>query len=303
LAFPEAFLERAPRLIYTSFAFAKEEQHLTEGKGSTMSQPWFKISLAEWSLNKTIWAGKMTNLDFPRIAKRDFGIDCVEYVDQFFADKGGDDAYFAELKKCCDDEGVTSGLIMLDTPGAYAASDKAVRETAIEKACVFMHGAAQLGCYAIRINAPGDGTPEEHAKRMIESGFRLAEYAATLNLYVLIENHGGLSSDPNWLVPIMEQVNHPNFGSLPDFGNFAPETDRYDGVKRLMPYAKAVSAKASNFSEDGLCVETDYFKMMSIVKEAGFRGYIGIESGHKDQEHEPDAIRMTHDLLKRFLSE
>lgn len=267
-------------------------------------QPWFKISLAEWSLNKTIRAGKMTNMDFPRVSKQEYGIDCVEYVDQLFADKYGDEAYFAELKKCCEDEGVTSGLIMLDTPGAYAASDKATRETAIEKACVWMNGAAQLGCYAIRINAPGDGTPEEQAKRMAESSIRLADYAAKLNIHVLIENHGGLSSDPKWLLSVAKLVGgHPHFGLLPDFGNFGPESDRYDGVKSFMPYAKAISAKASNFTEDHLCAETDYFKMMPIVKAAGFRGYIGIESGHEKQEGEADAIRWTHDLLKRFLND
>jgi len=266
-----------------------------------MSQPWFKVSLAEWSLNKTIRAGKMTNMDFPRIAKREYGIDCVEYVDQLFADKAGDEAYFAELKKCCDDEGVTSGLIMLDTPGAYAASDKATRETAFEKACVWMQGAAQLGCYAIRINAPGDGPAEEQVKRMAESSIRLADYAAKLNLYVLIENHGGLSSDPEWLMGVTKQVGgHPNFGLLPDFGNFGPETDRYEAVKSFMPHAKAVSAKAGQFDEQGNCLETDYYKMMDIVKAAGFTGYIGIESWAELQEDEPKAIRLTRDLLVRI---
>ena len=249
-------------------------------------EPLFEISLAEWSLNKTLRRKKMTNLDFPTVAKREFGIDCVEYVDQFFRDKARDQAYLKELKSRADGEGVKSGLIMLDTNGPLGHAEATRRNAAVEKTYEWIEAATFLGCHTVRINARGGGSPEELKGRIVESCSRLADFARERDINVVIENHGGPSSDPVWLTSVMKAVNKPNFGTLPDFGNFPAPVNRYDAVEMFMPFAKAVSAKSSRFTPEGLCEETDYFRMMRIVRDHGYTGHVGVESGARKQEGE-----------------
>jgi sugar phosphate isomerase/epimerase len=270
---------------------------------ATASKEPFKISLAEWSLHKTLQAGKMTNLDFPRVAKRDFDIDCIEFVDQFFADKAEDKAYLAELKKRADDEGVKMGLIMIDTTGDLGAADKSTRDKNVEKTFAWIDAAAYLGCQTVRINARGPQTADELRAHIVESGTRLADHAAKQNINIVIENHGGLSSDPDWLVKTFREINRANFGALPDFGNWPDELNRYDAVEALMPFAKAVSAKSMKFTPEGEVAETDFRRMMRIVRDAGYHGYVGVESSVESQEEEADAIRKTRDLLKTVREE
>jgi L-ribulose-5-phosphate 3-epimerase len=260
----------------------------------------FKISLAEWSLVKNLRARKLTNLDFPRVARREFDIDCVEFVDQFFADKAGDMGYLKQLKKRAEDEGVTMGLIMLDTNGQLGAAEKAQRDRAVEKTLPWIDAARFLGCRAVRVNARGPDDPQELRRGVADSCARLADYAAGRGINVVIENHGGPSSDPVWLTSVMKDVNKPNFGTLPDFGNFPPQINRYDAVEMLMPYAKAVSAKAQTFTPTGEVTETDYPRMMRIVRDGGYNGYVGVESGAPKPEGEADAIRKARDLLRRI---
>ena len=263
----------------------------------------FRISLAEWSLVRTIQAGKMTNLDFPRVARRQFGIDTIEFVDQFFADKVGDRHYLDQLKQHARDEGVAMGLIMIDTNGPLGAAGKAERDQAVEKTFAWIDCARHLGCRTVRINASGPQDPDDLRGRIVESCIRLADHAADRQINVIIENHGGLSSDPDWLVSVMKAVNKPNFGTLPDFGNFPPAIDRYDAVEKLMPFAKAVSAKASSFTADGLCKETDYFRMLRIVLDRGYKGHIGIESGGANPDGEAEAVRLTRRLLEHIFEQ
>jgi L-ribulose-5-phosphate 3-epimerase len=267
------------------------------GLQSGSSKEPFLISLAEWSLNKTLRAGKMTNLDFPRVAKRDFNIDCIEFVDQFFADKAQDMSYLRELKTRAEGEGVKMGLIMIDTTGDFGAAEKADRDKAIEKTFPWIDAAKFLGCHTVRINARGPGSADELRDKIVESCSRLADYAAPRDLNIAIENHGKLSSDPAWLSSVMQAVNKPNFGTLPDFGNFPSDINRYDAVETLMPWAKAVSAKASRINAEGWVEETDFFKMMRIVRDFGYSSYVGIESSPSKQEEEYDYIRKTRDLL------
>jgi L-ribulose-5-phosphate 3-epimerase len=262
----------------------------------------FRISLAEWSLNKTLRAGKMTNLDFPRTA-RGLDIDCIEFVDQFFADKARDKSYLTELKKRAEGEGVKMGLIMIDTTGDLGAAEKAARDANVEKTFAWIDAAAYLGCATLRINARGPGSSDELRARIVQSGTRLADYAAKNNINVTIENHGGLSSDPQWLTAVINEINRPNFGALPDFGNFPADVNRYDAVEALMPFAKAVSAKAMKFTEDGEVAETDFRRIMRIVRDGGYNGYVGIESSVGSQEAEMDSIRKTRDLLKQIREE
>ncbi|MBI3219329.1 MAG: sugar phosphate isomerase/epimerase [Bacteroidetes bacterium] len=268
----------------------------------------FKISLAEWSLHRTLFDKKMDNLDFPVKAKNDFGISAVEYVNQFFKDKAKDSSYLAELKKRCDDNGVTSVLIMCDGEGAMADVDPKKRKEAVENHYKWVEAAKFLGCHSIRVNCYGEGSAEEVSKAGMDGLHALSEFASQSNINVIVENHGGFSSNGEWLSKVIAGVNLPNCGTLPDFGNFCLKRekdacvdnyDRYKGVTEMMPFAKGVSAKSYDFDENGNCIETDYAKMLPIVKAAGYTGHIGIEyEGGKLSEEE--GIRATKKLLERL---
>ena len=268
----------------------------------------FKISIAEWSLNKSMRNGKVDHLDFAKIARRNFDIDAIEYVNQLFADKtGGSNNYIKEMKNIADGEGVKSLLIMCDGEGALGDPDDVARKSAVENHFRWIDAAKYLGCHSIRVNAQSEGEYEEQMKLAADGLSSLTEYGAKHNINVIVENHGGLSSNGKWLSGVMEMVNHPHCGTLPDFGNFYLGTwdekgtewyDRYLGVKELMPYAKAVSAKSNEFNSDGNEKDTDYYKMMKIVLNAGYRGYVGIEYEGPELS-EMDGIGATKKLLEK----
>ena len=262
-----------------------------------VARPWFEISLAEWSLHRTIFSGKMTNLDFPRVAKQDFGIDAIEYVNQFFKDKANDKSYLKDLKDRCKSEGVKSVLIMCDGEGATGDPDQAARMKAVENHYKWVDAARFLGCHSIRVNAYSKGTPEEQARLCADGLAKLGEYATKQNINVIVENHGGFSSRGDWLTGVMQKVNMKNVGTLPDFGNFY-EYDRYKGVEEMMPFAKGVSAKTHDFGPYGDELFVDYTRLLDIVKAAGYRGRIGIEF-EGDRVSEADGIRLTKALLER----
>lgn len=262
----------------------------------------FKISLAEWSLHRALKGGKIDNLDFPRIAKEEFGIEGVEYVNQFFKDKATDFAYLGEMKKRADDSGVRSLLIMVDGEGSLAAEDDSARQKAIANHYKWIVASAYLGGHSIRVNAAGSGDPEEMKRRAAESLVTLADFGRQYGISVIVENHGGWSSNGAWLADVMRIADDPGVGTLPDFGNFhlggGKQYDRYKGVTELMPYAKAVSAKSHDFDEGGNEIHTDYTKMMKIVHDAGYRGFVGVEyEGGKHSEDE--GIELTKKLLER----
>ncbi|MCE7038931.1 sugar phosphate isomerase/epimerase [Dyadobacter sp. CY312] len=274
---------------------------------SAAKKLWFDISLAEWSLHKELFAKKITNLDFPELAKKEFGISIVEYVNQFFKDKAEDKTYLAELLKRAKDNGVKNNLIMIDGEGGLGELDAAVRNKAVENHYKWVEAAKYLGCKTIRVNAFGKGSNEDVAKAAIEGLGKLGEFATKTGINVIVENHGGSSSNGQWLAGVMKQVNMKNVGTLPDFGNFCIKRsstgceesyDRYQGTKELMPFAKGVSAKTYDFDEKGNCIETDYTKILKIVKESGFKGIAGIEyEGSKLSEY--DGIKATKALLER----
>lgn len=267
----------------------------------------FKISLAEWSLHRTLRdnSKNVTNLDFPRITKEEFGIEAVEYVNQFFKDKAKDEKYLADLKGRCEDNGVKSLLIMVDGEGKIGDPDAAERKKAVENHHQWVDAAKYLGCHSIRVNASSAGSYEEQQKLAADGLASLSEYAKPHGLNVLVENHGGLSSNGQWLVGTIEMVGMDNCGTLPDFGNFVikrgdtpEEYDRYQGVRELMPYAKAVSAKSKEFDESGNDIQTDFMKMMEIVLGHDYHGYVGIEyEGNKVDEYE--GIKLTKALLEK----
>ncbi len=266
----------------------------------------FTISLAEWSLHRTIFGRQLDNLDFPRAAKNDYGIDAVEYVNQFFKDKARDQAYLADLKKRAADNGVRSLLIMCDGEGHLGDPDTAKRKQAVENHHKWVEAAKFLGCHSIRVNAASTGSYEEQLERAAEGLRQLTEFGDRHTINVIVENHGGLSSNGAWLAAVIKKVNHPRCGTLPDFGNFnlggGREYDRYQGVREMMPFAKAVSAKSHDFDEQGNETRTDYRRMMKIVLEHRYRGYVGIEyEGNKLSE--PEGIRATKRLLERVRDE
>jgi sugar phosphate isomerase/epimerase len=289
--------------------------------------PLFSISLAQWSLHRTFFGasldagfrerllsdpdsllqGEEDPLDFPVLARQRFGIDAVEYVNTFYYGKAGDTAYFDELKRRADGEGVRSLLIMCDALGNTGAADADERRRAVVNHLPWLETAAQLGCHAIRVNAAGEGPADALSERVSESLNALGDHAAAFDLAVLVENHGGLSSNGAWLAGTIERTAHPRVGTLPDFGNFrisgrgedAVLYDRYKGVRELMPTARAVSAKSYDFDDAGNETTIDYGKMMSIVLAAGYRGYVGVEYEGR-RLPEPEGIVATRDLLERF---
>ena len=269
-------------------------------------QQLYEISLAEWSLHLALFAGELDNLDFPASAQRDYGINAVEYVNQFFKDKAEDKAYLTDLMTRADDHGVRNVLIMCDGEGALGDPDGAARSQAVENHYRWVDAAKFLGCHSIRVNARSNGTPEEQRNLAADGLRRLTEFAAERDINVIVENHGGLSSNGTWLVSVMKTVDHPSCGTLPDFGNFriaeGEMYDRYQGVQELMPFAKAVSAKSHDFDDQGNELGTDYRKMLRIVLEAGYRGFVGIEyEGSRLGEYE--GILATKALLEKVRDE
>jgi sugar phosphate isomerase/epimerase len=277
-------------------------------RGARTANPssWFQISLAEWSFHKALFAGQMNHLDFAKVAKTDFGIDAVEYVNQFFKDKARDPTYLGEMKRRCGDHGVESRLIMIDDEGDLGDADSAARTTAVENHYKWVEAAKFLGCVAIRVNARSTGSYDEQLERAADGLRRLAQFGAQHGIAVIVENHGGLSSNGQWLSAVMKRVNLPTCGTLPDFGNFdlggGQEYDRYTGVAELMPFAKAVSAKSHDFDATGNETRIDYRRMMRIVKDAGYRSFVGIEY-EGDRLSEPEGVRLTKALLEKVRAE
>ena len=300
-------------------------------KDMVNKEPFFKISLAQWSLHNSFFGdilksgdfekfgkllmtdpdallqGHLKPIDFPSIAKKDFGVDAIELVNTFYFSKGKDTAYWKEFRNRCDGEGVKAILIMCDALGDLGDQDAAKRQAAVENHKPWLEAAQILGCHAIRVNAAGKGTAEEVKAAAVEGLGALSAIGKEEGINVIVENHGGHSSNGAWLASVISQVNNPYCGTLPDFGNFCiergpdgckEEYDRYKGTTELMPFAKGVSAKTHDFDADGNEIHTDYKKMLTIVKDAGYTGYIDIEYEGKKLS-EPDGIMATKRLLER----
>jgi L-ribulose-5-phosphate 3-epimerase len=270
--------------------------------------PLYRISLAEWSINQPLRKGTLQHLDFPKIAKG-LGIDAIEYVNQFFMDKATDKAYLAEMNTRAKGEGVTQVLIMCDREGNLGDPDAVKRQTAVENHYKWVEAAKTLGCHSIRVNAYSSGTPEEQMKLVADGMHKLCVFADPHGLNVIVENHGGQSSNAKWLVETLKRADHKRAGTLPDFGNFAitrldpakPEVkaesyDSYVGVKEMMPLAKGVSVKPTVWDFQGNNGPIDLPRMMAIVVDAGYHGYCGIEYGPSGREL--DGIRELRQQLE-----
>ena len=263
----------------------------------------FKISLAEWSLHRMLYSGELDHLDFCSFTREQFGLDAVEYVNSFFFDKAKDLGYLQEMKSRADDHGVSSLLIMCDNEGHLGDPDSQARKIAVENHYKWMEAAKFLGCHSIRVNAQSRGSYEDQINLASDGLRKLTEFGENLGINTIVENHGGLSSNGKWLVSVMEKVDHPMCGTLPDFGNFKIQNDewydRYVGVDELMPYAKAVSAKSHSFDSEGKETNTDFDRMIGIVLSSGYNGYIGIEFEGSEVD-EIQGVKLTKSLLKKI---
>ena len=332
------FLSTAATLSSGAFLTAcggkNEETVIEEPKDAG---PRYQISLAQWSNHVALKAGELDNLDWPKFTQDNFGINALEWVNQFFFEqddklgaqpKGRD--YLTEMKKRTDDLGMKNVLIMCDRVGNLGDPVNTKRTAAIEGHYAWLDAAKYLGCHSIRVNAASDGalSPEKQTDLCADGLRRLCEHAAPMGMNVIVENHGGLSSNGAWLAGVMKNVGMDNCGTLPDFGNFyvaknrgkaeayekAKEPyahdpaytedeiglgyDRYKGVHMLMPYAKGVSAKAHDFDEQGNEVHTDYKRMFEIIGESDYTGYVGVEYEGKELS-EVEGIKKTKALLEK----
>lgn len=267
------------------------------------------ISLAQYSLHKELNNGKISHFDFIRLAG-EMGFGGVEYVSQFFRDQVENFEYLDSMNTVAKKAGVHQLLIMVDDEGNLGELDSIKRDQAVENHKKWIRAAKHLGCHSIRVNAYGEGEPTEVMNAAMDALGNLSIYASEYNINVLVENHGGYSSDGIWLSVLISRVGMSNCGTLPDFGNFClrksgdgtciEHYDKYKGVKELMPFAKAVSAKSYDFDEDGEETTIDYKKMIDIINEANYSGFIGVEyEGNRLSERE--GIMMTKNLLKKHL--
>lgn len=299
---------------------SKSSAETTE-EDTVVTSPDYQISLAQWSLHRTYFGGppdwqifnrqlsedpdamlkgELDPFDFPRHAAA-HGIQIIELVNTFYFSKARDMEYWEKFKANCDEADVTVALIMCDALGNLGDADPGARMEAVEKHKPWVDIAAFLGAKSIRVNAAGEGTAEEVAANAVDGLSKLGEYTATKGINVVVENHGGYSSDGKWLSGVMEKVGMDNVGTLPDFGNFH-EYDRYLGLEELMPFAKGVSAKSHEFDEEGNEIHSDFLRMMKIVKASGFKGNVGIEYEGPELSEE-DGIKATKALLEKVFAE
>ena len=274
--------------------------------GSVRPAEPFQISLAEWSFHRALHQGELDPRDFAPLARKEFGIDVAEHVNTFFQDKAVDFAYLADMKQRADDAGVKHGLIMCDAEGELGDADDTARRQAVENHFRWIAAARYLGCHSIRVNAAGSGAPEEVSKRAAESLHHLCTVGEQYAIDVIVENHGGYSSNGAWLAATIKAADHPRAGTLPDFGNFnlgdGKTYDRYRGIAEMMPFARGVSAKSYAFDAQGEETTIDYHRMLKIVVDAGYHGHLGIEF-EGDGVSEKEGVGLTKALLERVRAE
>ena len=273
----------------------------TKLSAQSPADPLFKISLAQWTLVRELRAGTIDNLDFAKVAS-DHGINAIEYVNQFFMDKAKDLAYLGEMKKRAADLGVTSVLIMCDHEGSIGDPDDRKRTQTVENHRKWIDAARFLGCHSIRVNASSSGDWQEQVKLAADGLAQLTEFGAAQGISVIVENHGGLSSNADWLAEVITKVDHPNCGTLPDTGNFKiSENETYDsyrGVEKLMKWAKGVSIKDTVWDDQGNQSPLDFERMMRIVVNAGYHGYCGIEfGGYEGLNHSRKQLEQAREKL------
>ena len=303
-----SFVKGALSLAAASLATRslQANHHLTgESKTASAEDTWFDISLAQWSINKAFWSGERDKMRFAQITKEEFGINAVEYVNQFYLE-GFTSAVTDELKRVSDGEGVRNVLIMCDRCGRLGDPDPVKQAESVQAHVPWLEAAQTLGCHAIRVNAFSERSESYGTQldRTADGLRRVCEIGDTYGQNVIVEPHGGLSSNGAWLAALMDLVDHPRVGTLPDFGNYGDRRqgwsyDIYLGTEQSMPYAKGVSAKAFHFGADGEENTMDFRRLMKIVKDSGFSGFVGAEYEGRVID-EDTGVKLTRDLLVKI---
>lgn len=293
----------------------KNDQAQLSNEANEAKEPFFKLSLAQWSLHRAIGNNDLDPVDFAEKAKG-MGFQGIEYVSGLYTKKiesMGMAALLDTLKAKSNAHDVENVLIMIDGEGNLASSDENERNKAVENHKKWVDAAQFLGCHSIRVNLFGSDSEDEWIANAEQGLKKLAEYGKTKNINVIVENHGGFSSNAELLTRVIKNVDMENCGTLPDFGNFCvkrdsggnwggdcvEEYDKYKGVEEMMPYAKGVSAKSYDFDENGNETSLDYPRLMKIVKDAGYTGYVGVEFEGSNVSEEK-GIELTRDLLLRI---
>lgn len=246
------------------------------------------ISLAQWALVDEIRKGKWKNLDFPKVAREDFGLNGIEFVNTLF--EVPTNSYLNQLKKNADDHGVSMVLIMVDAEGDGCEPTAALRRQFAVNHRKWIDIAHYLGCHTIRTNCrgPENVDKKEALKWAAESYNILLEYSQQANISVVIENHGGVSNDADWMVELMKEVNNLYFGTYPDWRSPSDEFDNFNYLKKMLPWAGGMSYRNQPTEEITA-------KMINLCKDSGYKGWYGIESSGRE------AIVQGRDLLKKYL--
>lgn len=275
-----------------------------------------KISLAQWSLHRSLEKGELKAADFPRIAREKFGIGAVEYVNEFYLAYTGQPDLWRQLRDQADSEGVQSLILMVDGAGDLGAPDSEERMASVLRHAIWLDAAMSLGCHSIRVNAFGPGPRPELKNALVDGLGMLSEMGAERRMNILVENHGLHTSDATFITDIIREVDNPCLGTLPDFGNWCLNrewgstqggtcTESYvpvEGVREFLPFAKGVSAKSYDFDEEGNETLLPYRSLLQAVKDAAFDGYIGIEY-EGVRLSEPEGIRATKALIEKTWKE
>ena len=299
-------------LIFFNSCKNKKVEPVAEVEAIAPVEPFFKISLAQWSLHNAMNDNGVDPFDFAKDAKS-LGFEAIEYVNQLYkkqVDSMGLDAVLKRLKKESEKHGVKNLLIMVDDEPDLADADPEVRNASVEAHKKWVDAAAYLGCHSIRVNTFGTMDPDMWVENVKDGLTKLSKYAATKNINVLVENHGWWSSDPVKVMQAINEINMPNCGTLPDFGNWCYKRsenyfggecleefpDKYEGIRLMMPAAKAVSAKSYAFDENGYETTIDFVRMLQIIKDSGYKGYVSVELDI-DTNNEKEGILATKELL------
>ena len=285
------------RFLQTT-ALAVASCYLPSQQAEAQQKREFQVSLSASSLARSINERKIDHLDLANIARTKYSIAAVEYASKFFSDKARDEKYLNDMNKRAADEGVRQLLIVVNSEGCIGHPEEPKRQQTVKNHHKWIDAAKALGCHSIEINPCGIGGNADQLKQAAEGIAALCEYAERQKINILLGSYGGVSANPKWLVELVRTVNRVSCGTLPSFDGFGSH-DRYDGVAKLLPFAKGIGATARNFDGNGNEPNTDYFRMMKVVLDGGYRGYVGINYQGNEME-EAAGIRATKTLLKKI---
>jgi L-ribulose-5-phosphate 3-epimerase len=266
------------------------------GVGQEEERRTFQLSLSERSLTRRIMSGELDHLDFARVASREFDIKAVDYASRFFKERVDDESYLTDMNKRAADQGVRRILLLVDDEGPLAAKNNKTRAEAVRNHRRWIDAALALGCRGICVQVHGEDSPKEQTPRAVETLSQLAEYGTKQKINVLVANDAGAAANPAWLLEVIKQVDSSRCAAFPLFNGFGGR-DPYEGMAQLMSTAKGVCATARDFNGEGNETNTDFPRMVKIVLESGYRGYVSLEYQGEDLD-ELEGIRATQALLQ-----